>query len=65
MKNKINLEWNRKIVEKISVLVEKNPDLTMHQILMNHDFENYDEKKYYETSEETDVNLYLCMNSIM
>lgn len=47
------LESNRKIVARLSELVEKNPSWRFHQIMMNFNLEAQGEDRWYEESEKT------------
>lgn len=52
-KSLTRLEYNRKILDKLSETVEKFPDMRFHQILVNSGVEKIGEDKFYEESEKT------------
>jgi len=46
-------EANRKILEKIALIVEREPDWRFHQILQNIGAEDQSRDQWYDESEET------------
>lgn len=51
------LEANRKILEKLSEIIERRPDLRFQQILQNYEIVDPHYDAFYEESVETYANL--------